>query len=268
MQTMERDPASVAKKVKFIRKLRQWTQENLADAAGLTTRTIEKVESGRHRPEEQTLRSIARAVKMTDVQYFNDDEPTSEEEALAEVERLIRKMVLVPTNPIRTTADFLAAFGKPQAFRSDTSQVQNDKALEVAASLVDLIKDLIDGWNDLSATDQLQSSRACIELCGQLEALGYLCHMGRHRQVLRERKPPDLVIVVGLLSVREKSDSDGPRYALIELGGRWETVDEDRPKIPSQWLVEVPQRRPAGSPSSANAASSTTLGVRQTEVPA
>jgi transcriptional regulator with XRE-family HTH domain len=35
----------------------QLTQENLAEAAGLTTRTIEKVESARHRPDEQTPRS-------------------------------------------------------------------------------------------------------------------------------------------------------------------------------------------------------------------
>ena len=63
MKTVERDAAFIAKQVKFIRKMFRLTQENLADAAGLTTRTIEKIESGRHRPEEQTLRSIARAVE-------------------------------------------------------------------------------------------------------------------------------------------------------------------------------------------------------------
>ena len=62
MQTTEKDPAFIAQQVKFIRKMFRLTQENLADAAGLTTRTIEKVESGHHCPEEQTLRSIARAV--------------------------------------------------------------------------------------------------------------------------------------------------------------------------------------------------------------
>ena len=99
METMERDPAYIAEQVRFIRKLHKLTQENLADAAGLTTRTIEKIESGRHRPDEQTLRSIARAVQM-DVRYFEKPTPEQEARQKAEMERALRKMVLVTTKPI------------------------------------------------------------------------------------------------------------------------------------------------------------------------
>ena len=227
METMERDPQFIAKQVKFIRKMFRLTQENLADAAGLTTRTIEKVESGRHRPDEYTLRCIARAVKI-DVGYFA--KPTAEEEARqhAEIERASRKIVAVPTNPIRKPAEFLAAFGGNHAIRFDTSQVEADEALEIAASLVDFVKDLLDGWEDCTASEQLQCARSCIELCSQLEELGYLCHMGRHKQVLRDRGRSDLVLDAGLLSVRKKQESDGTRYALIELEGSWATVDGDR----------------------------------------
>ena len=45
-----------------------------------------------------------------------------------EMERALRKIVMVPTIPIRTASDFLAAFGQRHAFRFDTSQVQNDEA--------------------------------------------------------------------------------------------------------------------------------------------
>jgi DNA-binding XRE family transcriptional regulator len=38
MDTMERDPTYIAEQVKFIRKWHGLTQENLANAAGLTTR--------------------------------------------------------------------------------------------------------------------------------------------------------------------------------------------------------------------------------------
>jgi transcriptional regulator with XRE-family HTH domain len=235
MPTSERDPAFIAQQVKFIRKMFRLTQENLADASGLTTRTIEKVESGRHRPEEQTLRSIARAVKI-DVRYF--EKPTPEEEARqrADLKRALRKMVMVPTNPILTTSDFLAAFGERHAFRFDTSQVQNEEALDVAASLVDWIKDLNDSWDECNASDQLQCARSCVELCGQLEAIGYLCHMGHHKQVLREKGRPDLVLLVGLLSVQEKSGAEGTRYALVELEDPWETLDEYRVPIPEDFF--------------------------------
>jgi hypothetical protein len=105
--------------------------------------------------------------------------------------------------------------------------VKDDEALEVAASLKDYIVDLIDGWDDCNASDQLQAARYCIDSCGRLEELGYLCHMGHHKQKLREKNRPDLVFDVGLFSIRDKSGADGTRYALIELEGRWETVNED-----------------------------------------
>lgn len=227
MQTVEKDPAFIARQVKFIRKAFRLTQENSADAAGLTTRTIEKVESGRHRPEEQTLRSIARAVKI-DVSYFEKPTPEQEARQRADMKRALRKTVVVPTNPIRTTSNFLAEFGQRHAFRFDTSQVQSDEALEIATSLVDLIKDLNDCWDDLDASDQLRYARSCVELCGQLELLGYLSHMGHHRQVLHEKGRPDLVLVVGLLSLQQKVGAEGTRYALVEIEGRWETLDDDR----------------------------------------
>ncbi len=62
METMDIDAKYIADRSRFIRKTLGWIQENLADAAGLTTRTVEKVESGRHVPNEQTLRSLARAL--------------------------------------------------------------------------------------------------------------------------------------------------------------------------------------------------------------
>lgn len=98
MEVMERDPAYIAQQLKYLRKTFRFTQENLAEAAGLTARTIEKLESGRPRPEEQTLRSLARAFKL-DVKYF--EKPTPEEEARqrAEIARAARKTVLVPTDP-------------------------------------------------------------------------------------------------------------------------------------------------------------------------
>lgn len=43
METMERDALYIAQQVKFIRNMHRLTQESLADASGLSTRTIEKI---------------------------------------------------------------------------------------------------------------------------------------------------------------------------------------------------------------------------------
>ena len=231
MDTMERDPAFIAQQVKFLRKMFRLTQENLADAAGLTTRTIEKIESGKHRPEEQTLRSLARALEI-DIAYFEKPTPEQEARQRAEIERAIRKTVLVPTDPIRTTSDFLAAFDQRHAFRFDTSTAQDDEPLEIAASLVDWVKDLNDIWDDCSMSQRLEYARSFVDQCAQLEQFGLLCHMGHHRQVLREKGQSDLTFVVGLLSIQLNEGAEGRRYALIHLQGKWETVDEDRISLP------------------------------------
>jgi len=91
MEIMERDPAYIAKQVKFIRCHLGMTQENLADAAALSVRVIEKIESGKHRrgPDEQTLRSIAR-VAGVDVAYFNKPSPEEEARFEAQMERALR----------------------------------------------------------------------------------------------------------------------------------------------------------------------------------
>jgi transcriptional regulator with XRE-family HTH domain len=231
MNTLERDPVYIAQQVRYLRKTFRLTQENLADAAGLTTRTIEKIESGRHRPEEQTLRSLARALQIN-ITYFEKPTPEEEAEQRAKIARAVRKMLLVPTDPIRTTSDFLAAYAQRHAFRFDTSAAESDEALEVAATLVDWLKDLDGIWDDCSMSEQLGYARSFVQECARLEPLGLVCYMGHHRQVLRERDKKDLTFSVGVLSIQKKEGAEGRRYALVQLEGRWEVPDGDRVPLP------------------------------------
>lgn len=235
MEVMERDPAYIARQVKFLRKMYHLTQENLAEASGLTTRTIEKIESGRHKPEEQTLRSLARAFQI-DAAYFEKPSPEEEARQKADIVRSIRKTLLVPTDPVRSVQDFLSIFGQRDALRFDSSSVQNDAALEIAASMQDWLTDIQDVWSDMGASDQLRYGRNFLEICGELEQHGYLCHMGTHRQMLRTKGRPDLNFVVGLVCLLPRGESDGRRYAIIHLDGGWETVMEDRIQLPDDFL--------------------------------
>jgi transcriptional regulator with XRE-family HTH domain len=232
METMERDPLYIAQQSKLIRKWFGLTQENLADAARITTRTIEKIESGRHRPEEQTLRSIARAMEMN-MKVFEKPTPEQEARQKAEMERALRKMVLVPTGPIRTASDFLSAFDQRDAFRINTSAVTHEEALEIAAAMSDWIRDLGDVWDECYMSQRLEYARSFVNLCKRIEEHGYVCHMGSHRQRLQEKGQSDLVFTVGLMSIQPKEGADGTRYALVQLEGRWESLEKDRAPLPS-----------------------------------
>jgi hypothetical protein len=81
-------------------------------------------------------------------------------------------------------------------------------------------------------SEHVEYARSFVEQCAQLEPLGLVCYIGHHRQVLRERGRPDLVITVGLMTMQPKVETEGRRYALVQLGGKWETVDEDRVPLP------------------------------------
>ena len=227
METMERDPQFIAEQVKFIRKTQRLTQENLADAAGVSTRTIEKVESGRHRPDEQTLRSIARAVQI-EVSFFEKPTPEKEQRQKVEMERALRKIVVVPTNPVRSASDFLGAFDQREAFRIDTSAVTDDAALDTAAAMSDWITDLDDIWVECSMSQRLEYAREFVKLCQQIEDMGYVCYMGSHRQQLRQRDRSRMIWTVGLMTILPKDGQEGRRYAMVQLDGAWENMEEDR----------------------------------------
>lgn len=227
MIIMERDPIYIAQQIKFIRKFRNLTQENLADAAGLTTRTIEKSESGRHAPNEQTLRSIARAMSLN-VEFFEKPTVEQQKQQAAELERVARKTVLIPTAPIITTSDFLAAFKQRDAFRIDTSAVIHEAALDTVAIMSDWFEDMDCIWRECSNTQKLEYARSFIELCQTLDTQGYTCYMGHDREQLRQKDRSPLIFDVGLMSVLPKDGVEGIRYAMVQLEGNWESLESDR----------------------------------------
>ena len=224
MDTMERDVAFIAEQVRLVLKIHGLTQENLADMAGLTTRTIEKVVSGRHRPEEQTLRSIARAVKL-EVAFFDKPSPEAEEKQRAVMERALRKSVLVPLQHITTASEFICEFDNHRhAYSVDVSAVSDADALTIAGALGDWIEDLINIWGECHLSQRIEFAREFVDLCGPLEHHGFGCFMGSYRQRLPRPGSP-LLFRVGVMTVLPIKASTEARIGLVELEGDWERVE-------------------------------------------
>lgn len=228
METMERNAEFIADRCRYIRKMLGWAQENLADAASLTTRTIEKTESGRHTPSVQTLLSIARAVGF-DVKVFSKPTPEQEKRLEEELECSLRKTSLVPTSPIRTANDFYSRNREWHAFMSDASAVEVDDALQLTAAITEWITDLDGIWELSSHSQRLDYATSIAELCRELEGLGYLTHFGSFRQ--QHMNDKGLIFFVALVTFLPKAENDGDRYALVNLDDPWEIPDQDRPKV-------------------------------------
>ncbi len=227
MNTKKRDPAFIAEQVKFIRKMYSFTQENLADASGLTVRTIQKIESGRHIPDEQTLRSIGRTVQV-DVSIFDKPSPEQVDRQRAELERARKRTVVVPITPIKFAHDFLGAFDMRHAFRFDTSAIDNDEALSIACGMGDWIRDFNDVWDECYMSQRLDYATQFVGLCEQVGEYGFTCFIGNHMQQLKEKDRSTLVFNVGLMTFLPTDQSGKLRYGLVQLEGGWECLEKDK----------------------------------------
>lgn len=232
MNTMSRDADHIAKTVRLLRKQLGLTQEALAELAGLSTRTIEKTESGRHTPEEQSLRSIARAFGGMDMAIFEPPTPQQEADLRVALERVKRKALIVPTKRIITVADFMREFAPRPALHADSGDADDDATVWLAASMTDLMRDLGDIWEDLSQAERVETARSFVDQSEEMRQLGRVWFMGNYRRRLRDAGKPDLVLSVTLASLQPIKGADGDRYAYVEMEGRWETLEQDRPRLP------------------------------------
>jgi transcriptional regulator with XRE-family HTH domain len=60
-------------RVAAIRELRQWTQEQLAEASGFDRKTINRIENGRHSPSLDRVFVLADALGVEPVELFRWD---------------------------------------------------------------------------------------------------------------------------------------------------------------------------------------------------
>ena len=229
MTTLTRDPEFIAQRFKLIRKVLGLTQEALAAAADLSTRTIEKAESGRHCPQEQTLMSICRITGM-EMSIFDKPTPAQEARDWQQIERALSERTLVATRPVRSTNDFMKLFGQTEALAFDASAAESESVLELAASIRGHLEELNEAWDLMNASERLSNLDPLLVMISELEAQEHLLHLGRYRQQLVEVDDP-IIFTITFASIQPKDESDGDRYALIEVADGWEVPEEDRPRF-------------------------------------
>ena len=219
------DLASFAERLKTLRRIYGLTQENVATTCGMTTRTVEKLESGRHNPSEQTLRSLCRGLSI-ERGYFIKPTPAEEARQQAAVLKAVRTTAVVQTASARTAQDILRNLGGTHAWNLDIESVAPE-AVEQAAALSDLITDWSEVWDEVSMSERASAASGVAAVCQELEAVGFLTHMGRYRARRRFTEGPPLVFTVGLLSIRRTADSENQSVALVPLTAGWERLEED-----------------------------------------
>jgi transcriptional regulator with XRE-family HTH domain len=224
MMRPARDPAEVAKMIKFLRDTKGMKAETLAELSRLSLRSIERAESGRYLPSEQSLTQIAKVFGVA-VTIFD---PVDDEAFRRQIEESAKRTTMVVTTPLENPAEVMALIGDGHACQHDLAAIQGDDALNASAALVETFMDAGDIWDDIPLGGRLDLARDLVDRARELLALGYKTQIGSYRA--RHLAAKNLKFTVKLVTFLPK-DHPG-QYALVTLPAELETLPEDRITLP------------------------------------
>ncbi len=148
-------PAELAAVVRTFREMRNWSQEQLAEIAGLSARTVQRVEQGVPSSLD-ARRALAIAFGCDDIDVFNKPYviPTAEEMAAAK-ERFEKERVTLKAERVETGKQLgrLAEGCNASQFSEGTDL--SGPAEEIFARLSDYCRDYGESAELYSATDKL-----------------------------------------------------------------------------------------------------------------
>jgi transcriptional regulator with XRE-family HTH domain len=184
-------PSELAAMIALWRKDRGWTQETLAEIAGITARTLQRVESGQGGSAD-TRRALARALECLDIDVFNKPWPIPDMEKIKqEADRINRETVEVAIQPL-PTGRAVREFGElSNASGFHQFGPMSEEAEHVFAELQDYFRDYGDVDDCYSATQKLDVDRDFQRMVDDLKAAGFALGGGSRRVRLVDRQPTD-----------------------------------------------------------------------------
>lgn len=166
-------PAELAVLVKLNRDYRKWSQEQLAEIAGLSPRTVQRVEDGQPSSVD-TRRALASAFDVEDVDAFNKaySFPTLEQIA-AEKERFDKERVTLKAEPMTTGRQLGRLVEQANAYLFTEGEDLPPDASEVFAQITDFCTEYADFDELYSATGKLEVYAQLDDMLQELKNTGF-----------------------------------------------------------------------------------------------
>ena len=175
----ELTPAEIAKGVSGFRKSMGWKQITLAHEAGVTERTIQRLEAG-DKVDEETLRRVAKGLRLRENALIGPRYIPTPEEALANAEHTLKDFMsdwaVADVHPLSSIQDFGAILGA-HAHVVDDRQV-NAAMAETIAGFKDCLQDWMDVYDDMTESDKLQARQEMFKVVKEIESEGYTARFG------------------------------------------------------------------------------------------
>lgn len=179
-------PETLAWWTRLLRESSSLSQEALAAASGLNTRTIQRIENGEP-SSVTTRRSLARGLGYEKTDVFDNAEIAEKIEGFrSEMGRIANEAlaaqypdrVRVQAEHVRTGEQLGGFIERGNAFAFHYDEALSDEAKSVAAALFDYARDYGDADELYSATQKLSIYKDFGEILRELESMGAATHSG------------------------------------------------------------------------------------------
>lgn len=194
-------PEELGLVVKIHRELRQWSQEQLGELSGLSTRTIQRVEGGK--PSDlDTRRALARAFDLEDIDAFNKPYviPT-EDELKAAKEEFDKENITLPLLPLSTGKELAGLVELASMDLSTPAFELSREADERFAGLIDYFRDYRDCADCYSQRDKFAIYDELQEHIDALKALEVSLRYATRKMVVKGAVPEAKPVPVKVLYV-------------------------------------------------------------------
>lgn len=172
--------AILANNVRLLRKIKNWTQEHLAQTAGVQLRTIQRVESAEGASAD-TLAALASGFDVS-IDILRTDFDDAARQAREFENEISKTHAFVDMSPVTCSGD-LAAIGGADASLMQCKST-SDKVQDAFAQFEAQVRDTVDLWNEGDAISRRSWLRALHEHVQILNALGYVVSIGTRNATL------------------------------------------------------------------------------------
>jgi len=161
--------------VRMLRDVRGWTQETLAELAGVSVRTIQRVEDGQGGGAD-TLRAVARAVEAKDLDFLLRAQTIPTEAGL------LRRQAAFEKENLLLDAEAILSGRALEAFISGINMLscvdgaiadQDRDSLAEAAMLFDYLRDYLDAKGEISHQERLGVAEDLETILARLRQAGW-----------------------------------------------------------------------------------------------
>ncbi len=159
--------------VKVFRSKNDWKQITLAYEAGVTERTIQRIEKG-EQVSDETRRQIAKAFRLREDFFTKPDYVPTAEEIESLLKRTGEKFMAVAARRLQGARDFEEILNVGHAYLIDGSMLPDDMQEEVA-SFKDTFHDWTWVFSELGHVEQLRACRSLWEHANNILGEKYQC---------------------------------------------------------------------------------------------